>query len=434
MFKITSLLLLLGVLGEFYGADAAKVVCYWNGKSFWREGVAKVTAEDLKPGLSYCTHLYYGFAGIDDDDYHVEPLDKKLDLDKGKAQYRAVVGLKRSQPGLQVYLSVGGLEDTDDPEKYFEVLEKPERRTIFVNSMVALLKEFQFDGVDLAWQFPQKNEKYESYTFASIWHKFKKTLGFGVDSKATEHRDQFTALLREMKAALRAHGYSLSIGVLPHVNASVYYDIRTLMPFVDMVTLFTSDLRTPERSPKLADYSAPLYFQYGRLEHQNVDYLVKYWLEHGADPAKLIVGIPTYGRSWKTTTDSSISGVPPLVADGPGNKGPHTKTEGLLAYYETCTRLVSPTNPKAPASMLRRITDPSHRLGTYAYRLPDKTKGEKEGMWVSFEEPETAADKANFVKAKGLGGAALLDIALDDPKGMCDGTKFPILRAVKLNL
>ena len=87
--------------------------------------MAKVTVEEIKPALQYCTHLVYGFAEIDDDDYNVEPLDKKLDLDKGKGQYRLVTGLKRSHPNLKVFLSVGGNRDTDDVEKYLKVVSAP---------------------------------------------------------------------------------------------------------------------------------------------------------------------------------------------------------------------------------------------------------------------------------------------------------------------
>lgn len=90
--------------------------------------------------------------------------------------------------------------------------------------------------------------------------------------------------------------------------------------------------------------------------------------------AKLNLGIPTFGRSWKLTTDSPISGVPPLLADGAGDEGTYSKIKGTLAYYETCTRVVSPTNAKAPATLLRRVTDATKRLGTYAYRLPIKDK------------------------------------------------------------
>jgi hypothetical protein len=85
-------------------------------------GLAKVTVEEIKPALAFCTHLIYGFAEIDDDDYQVEPIDKKLDLDKGKGQYRLVTSLKRSHPTLKVFLGLGGNRDTEDVQKYLKVV------------------------------------------------------------------------------------------------------------------------------------------------------------------------------------------------------------------------------------------------------------------------------------------------------------------------
>lgn len=149
--------------------------------------------------------------------------------------------------------------------------------------------------------------------------------------------------------------------------------------------------------------------------------------------SKLIVGIATFGRTWKLTSESGNSGVPPLLADGAGEEGTHSKIKGTLAYYETCTKIVSPTNANAPAHLLRRVPDPNKRLGTYAYRL-QRPDHDQEGFWISFEEPETAAQKANYVKTKGLGGVAVVDMSLDDARGVCDGSKFPILRSAKINL
>lgn len=34
----------------------------------------------------------------------------------------------------------------------------------------------------------------------------------------------------------------------------------------------------------------------------------------------------------------------------------------------------------------------------------------------------------------GLGGTAILDLGLDDIRGMCDGSPFPITKAAKSNL
>lgn len=70
-------------------------------------------------------------------------------------------------------------------------------------------------------------------------------------------------------------------------------------------------------------------------------------------------------------------------------------------------------------------------LGTYAFRLP---QDDKEGIWVSFEDPDTAGQKASYVKAKGLGGVAVVDVTLDDFRGLCTGDKYPLLRAAKFRL
>lgn len=76
----------------------------------------------------------------------------------------------------------------------------------------------------------------------------------------------------------------------------------------------------------------------------------------------------------------------------------------------------------------RRVPDPNKNLGTYAFRLP---KDNVKGIWISFEEPETAKQKATYVKQNDLGGIALMDLSLDDARGICSTSKYPILKAVR---
>lgn len=71
-------------------------------------------------------------------------------------------------------------------------------------------------------------------------------------------------------------------------------------------------------------------------------------------------------------------------------------------------------------------------VGSYAFRLPNDD-GEK-GMWVSYEDPEVAKEKATYVKHNGLGGIAIVDLTLDDFKGLCTGTKYPLLIAARSNI
>ena len=152
---------------------------------------------------------------------------------------------------------------------------------------------------------------------------------------------------------------------------------------------------------------------------------------HHSVANKILIGLPTYGRTWKLTSDSGKTGVPPLKADGPGEQGPYLKEEGTMAYYEICPLLTTAND--AASTLLKKVTEPTNRLGTYAYRLPaSKVKG----IWVSYEDPEVAGKKAYYAKVKGLGGVAIVDLSLDDFKGSCTAasTKFPIVQSVKLNL
>lgn len=59
---------------------------------------------------------------------------------------------------------------------------------------------------------------------------------------------------------------------------------------------------------------------------------MKHYLKAGVDREKLVLGIPTYGRSYTLfNPDSTEIGA---AADGPGEQGDATREKGYLAYYE----------------------------------------------------------------------------------------------------
>ncbi|XP_008479235.2 serine/threonine-protein phosphatase 2A 65 kDa regulatory subunit A alpha isoform, partial [Diaphorina citri] len=98
------------------------------------------------------------------------------------------------------------------------MLDKPKDRQKFIETTVQFLKQYGFTGVDLAWEFPVVKEKKES-TLGSLWSGIKHTITGPKDENPTLHKDHFTLLIREMKAALRPDKYLLGLSVLPHVLA-----------------------------------------------------------------------------------------------------------------------------------------------------------------------------------------------------------------------
>lgn len=389
----------------------------------------------MEPALPFCTHLVYGWAEINFDTNKVQSRDPSLDLDTGKGFMRQITTLKRRFSHLKVLLSLGGQPyDKERTQKYHAVLESSAARQSLINSAYEMVKSYDFDGIDLAWEFPPVKPRKKRSGLGSFWHSVKKTVGVAgnpVDEKSDEHKEAFTALVRDFKNAFRLDNYIVATTVLPNVNFTHYYDVPVIINYLDFVVLSTFDYSTPDRNPKEADFSANLY-QLGSSEDRNsdqsIDGDVAWWLANRAPATKIVVGIPTFGRNWELDKDSGLTGVPPVAADGRADPGPQTHTKGLLSWPEVCAKLPNPSNAnkKGAEAALRKVGDPTKRYGSYAYRL-----AEDDGEWVSYEEPATAAIKAQYVKAKGLGGIGVFDLSLDDFRGACQGEKYPILRAAK---
>lgn len=87
---------------------------------------------------------------------------------------------------------------------------------------------------------------------------------------------------------------------------------------------------------------------------------------------------------------------------------------------------------KGENAPIRKVGDPTKRYGSYGFRLPDKDGNF--GLWIGYEDADTAGNKAAYVRAKNLGGVAIFDLTLDDLRGSCSGDKFPILRAARYRL
>lgn len=64
-------------------------------------------------------------------------------------------------------------------------------------------------------------------------------------------------------------------------------------------------------------------------------FTVKYYIELGAPPEKMVMGIPTYGRCW-TLDDINDNGIlAPAHSPGPG--GPYIRIDGTLGFNEVRT-------------------------------------------------------------------------------------------------
>lgn len=139
-------------------------------------GLGKVTITELEPAVAFCDVLVYGYAGIDANTNKVVALNSTIDLDGGHGLYRQLTNLKQKYPKLKVLLGVGGNADPNN-EIYLQLLENPQAYAIFINSAYTLVKTYNFDGLDLAWQFKPNKPKRIRSGVGSFWYSAKKTFG-----------------------------------------------------------------------------------------------------------------------------------------------------------------------------------------------------------------------------------------------------------------
>ena len=142
----------------------------------------------------------------------------------------------------------------------------------------------------------------------------------------------------------------------------------------------------------------------------NNQFSVQDWLSKGCPKNKLIVGIPTYGRSWTLSGSSTSLG---SSASSGGTPGTFSGEAGFLMYNEICVNIASQGWTK--------VSDPSGNMGPYAH---------KGNQWVGYDDVDMVTRKAQYILDNGLGGGMFWDLPSDDFKNLCGKGTYPLIRSV----
>lgn len=368
----------LAVLALLQSCAAYKLVCYYTSWSQYREGDGSCLPDAVDPLL--CTHIIYSFANISDNEIDTwEWNDETL--------YGTLNSLKSRNPNLKTLLSVGGWNFGS--HRFSKIAANAQSRRTFVKSVPPFLRAHGFDGLDLAWLYPGRRDK-----------------------------QHLTSLVKEMKAEFAKEGQKGPEQLLLSAAVSAGkvvldrgYDIAQLARHLDFINLMTYDFHgawhqtTGHHSPLFRGQREARAYRFN-----NVDYAVGYMLRLGAPAKKLVMGIPTFGRTFTLTSSEAGVGAP---TSGPGIAGQFTKEEGILAYYEICTFLRGAT--------VHRLLD---------QQVPYATKG---NQWVGYSDPESVKTKVQYLRNRQLAGAMVWALDLDDFRGVFCGQNlpFPLTSAIK---
>ena len=132
--------------------DDKVLMCYFGSWSTYRWSHGHFDVEHIDPFL--CTHLIFGFAGLNAQNFTIQSLDPFNDLydNWGKGAFQRFTGLKAINPSLKTLLAIGGWNEGST--KYSEMVATSQRREIFIQSALDMVLAHHFDGLDLDWEYP----------------------------------------------------------------------------------------------------------------------------------------------------------------------------------------------------------------------------------------------------------------------------------------
>jgi len=207
-----------------------------------------------------------------------------------------------------------------------------------------------------------------------------------------EDTQNYTLLLAALRAALDAKQPRLLLTVAAPASATQIAKIETanIAAYVDWIDVMTYDFHGGWEAK--TGFNAPLAAAPGDPDPTfNVGGAIDAWLAGGVPAAKLVVGMPLYGRGWSgvASTDNGLFQPSTGLPMGMWEAGVFDWNE-LAGYMQTMTRYWS------DAAQVPWLYDPAT------------------GVFISYDDPQSLIAKVGFVRARGLAGAMTWELSGDD--------------------
>uniref|UniRef100_V5HC81 chitinase n=2 Tax=Ixodes ricinus TaxID=34613 RepID=V5HC81_IXORI len=364
--------------------DKKIMLCYWGSWSAYRPGECAFAVDQIDPFM--CTHIVYAFTKILDN--KITLFDPWLELPDGggRDMLRKLNDLRTINPQLKTIIAIGGWNEGS--KNYSDMASTETGRRTFVDSVVAFLNRYRFDGFDLDWEYPTDR------------------------GGAPEDYVNYILLLKELKQAL-GDRYLLSAAVAASPEkVDQVYNVPEMIKYLDIMSVMGYDFFGAWDNK--TGHNAPLRARQGASEIEttwNVEYAVNHWISRGADPSKLLLGVPLYGRTFLLEDPENAGFLAPSV--GPGPMGPCSRTDGNLGYNEIC-----------------RYLDEG---GWNVTRDPDVNApvAVKDKVWIGYDDVESLTAKVQFAMLKGLAGIMIWSMETDDFRGACRRGRNPLLTAIQ---
>ena len=294
--------------------------------------------------------------------------------------------LKQINPNLKTIISVGGWTWSN---RFSDVAATAATREVFANSAVDFLRKYNFDGVDLDWEYPVSG-------------------GLDGNSKRPEDKQNYTLLLSKIREKLDAAGavdgkkYLLTIASGASTTYAANTELANIASIVDWINIMTYDFNGAWQ--KVSAHNAPLNYDPAAsvagvpdANTFNVAAGAQGHLNAGVPAAKLVLGVPFYGRGWDGCAQASNGQY--QICTGGSSVG--TWEAGSFDFYDLETNYINKNG-------YTRYWNDTAKV-PYLYNATNK-------RFISYDDAESIGYKTAYIKSKGLGGAMFWELSGDRNK------------------
>ncbi|KAL4571395.1 hypothetical protein LXL04_018154 [Taraxacum kok-saghyz] len=298
------------------------------------------------------THFYYAFLSPNNTTFKFE-----IDNPTAFLLKNFTTTLHTKNPNLKTLFSVGGA--SEGRQIFSNMAATHKSRKSFIFSTIEVARKFEFDGVDLDWEFPETPTDMKN--FRRLIHEWR---------IAVQKESKSTGMPRILLSAATYYSPVLTLD-------DIYrkYPVASINRNLDWINAMCYDYRG---SWDLSATGAPALL-YDPNSNVSTSYGLQAWIKEKIHREKLVMGLPLYGRTWQLK-DPVLYGIgAPAVDMGPGD-------EGTMSYLE-----VEKFNTQNSAQVVFDLST----VSTYSVAGTS---------WIGYDDVRSVGLKVAYARGQNLGG------------------------------
>ena len=271
--------------------------------------------------------------------------------------------LQLRQRGIRVLLCIGGYGTAC--KEFSDASYTKEGREKLAASILSVIEEYHFDGVDIDWEYP----------------------GYQTGRDVSIDRPNYTLLMAEIRRQLKAANpeYLVTAAIPGGKYGYTRYELGKLNSILDYFHLMTYDLQASGS----ATHHTGLFSGNG-TPHGSVKQTVDTFSSNGVSKNKLVVGLAFYGRKFNTSSYKVGS-------------TSSTTSASSITYTDIYNNYLVPI--QNGSTTIKRYWDDTTKA---PYIYDSSTR-----VWITYDDPESIKAKCEYVKAHNLGGVMFWDYGED---------------------